>query len=49
MTTPSQRSSELKVLLEQMREHPSQERSELRERAYILARMLAREPGDARG
>ena len=48
MTTPTERSSELKVLLEQMRAHPSQPRADLGERAFILTRMLAREPGDAR-
>ena len=43
MTTPVHRQSELRLLLDQMRQHPSRDWSGSRERAFILARMLARE------
>lgn len=43
MTTPVHRQSELQLLLDQMRRHPSRDWSGIRERAFILGRMLARE------
>lgn len=46
MTTPVHRQSELSLLLDQMRHHPSRDWSATRERAFILARLLAREQPD---
>jgi len=43
MTTPVHRRSELNLLLEQMRRHPSRDWGGLKQRAFILGRMLARE------
>jgi len=48
MTTSATRreelGSELTSLLEQMRTHPSRDWSGTKERAFILGRMLARQP-----
>lgn len=49
MTTPAHRHSELIVLLGQMRAQPSRDWSAARDRAYILARLLAREQGAPSG
>ncbi|HXD04029.1 MAG TPA: hypothetical protein VN627_12055 [Novosphingobium sp.] len=43
MTTPVHRTSELRLLLDQMRLHPSRDWSDTPQRAFILNRMLARE------
>lgn len=44
MTTAMNRQSELRLLLDQMRRHPSRDWTGLTQRAFILGRMLAREP-----
>lgn len=46
MTTPVHRQSELRLLLDQMRRHPSRDWSGSRDRAFILGRMLAREEAE---
>ena len=46
MTTPAHRRSELAVLLEQMRRNPSRDWTGVKDRAFILGRLLAR---DTRG
>lgn len=47
MTTPVHRQSELKLLLAQMRQHPSRDWSGQKQRAFILGRLLARDQGSA--
>jgi hypothetical protein len=45
MTTPAHRRNELAVLLGQMRAQPSRDWTTAKGRAFILARLLARDPG----